>query len=389
MSISELKGAKNPIKLWVAVNEVESETLDQLRNVANLAPTFSHVAAMADVHSGKGCTIGSVIAMRGAIGPNFVGVDIGCGMDAIKTNLGGMKERVLQKIHDEIRERIPVGFNSHESVHKAVRELGLWKEFDQLNEQVHPLKERAMHQLGTLGGGNHFIELSLDADRNLWVMLHSGSRFIGKELAEVYVAKAINYCHENHIALPDRSLSYLVAGTPEFDGYMHDLKWAQSYAAANRERMMELILGLLEHMFPSLEVSERISCHHNYATEEVHFGEKVIVTRKGAINAEKGRMAIIPGAMGSKSYIVRGLGCAEAFNSAPHGAGRRMSRSKAKQKYRLQDVEETMKGIVCKLDKGVIDEVKYSYKSIEKVMENSKELVEPVYELDQIINIKG
>lgn len=388
--ISELQARKNaPVKLWIDVNKVESSALDQLRNVADLPNVFMHVAAMPDVHTGMGATVGSVIAMNDAVIPAAVGVDIGCGMDAIQTNLEAHKLRAskLERIRDGILERIPVGFNSHNSLHKNVKMHNLWTELKDLGVQDEELHERAKHQLGTLGGGNHFIELEEDQFGNVWIMLHSGSRNIGLQIANHHIRVAKQLEHNKN--LPDKALSYLLKGTPEFDAYMHDLKWAQRYAYANRTRMMELLIGYLLHEFPGMEGDLTIGCHHNFAQEEEHFNEEVVVIRKGAIQARKDQWGIIPGAMGSKSYIVQGKGNLDSFESAPHGAGRKMSRSKAKAKYRFQDLQETMSGIVCNASKSTVDEIKHSYKRIEDVMTNAQDLVEPRYELTQLLNIKG
>lgn len=390
MAIAEIKSKNVPIKLWAPINEIESDALDQLKNVASLSQAFHHVAAMPDVHVGKGATVGSVVALQGAVIPSAVGVDICCGMDAVKTNLKDLRKNQLEKIHTDICERIPTGFNKHESVHKDVKGLhNLWRDFENLTPEVHRLKDNAMAQIGTLGGGNHFIELSKDQHHNIWIVLHSGSRNIGKEIADVHIKKAKDYCKAQGFILPHQDLSMFVYNTKEYDQYIHDVRWAGEYAQANRARMMELILRYLEHGFHPEIADLYISCHHNYIAEETHYNTKVLITRKGAINAEVGRYGIIPGAMGAKSFIVKGLGCQEAFNSAPHGAGRKMSRSKAKAKYNLKDAEETMNGIVCKLHKSMVDEIKYSYKNIDKVINNSKELVKLECELHQVLNIKG
>jgi tRNA-splicing ligase RtcB len=389
MPIAILKGKNVDAKLWVQPHEVESSALDQVRNVCSL-PDVVGVSIMPDVHTGVGATIGSVIATRNTISPALTGVDIGCGMEALRTSLEGrrLKERVLKSIHDDIRDRIPVGFNEHRSLNKKVRDLELWSEFNDLTTDVKDLLSKAQAQLGSLGGGNHFIELSVDENDRVWIMLHSGSRHIGLQIAQAHIRAAKSLEH-NQTGLPDKALAYFIKGTKEYDQYMHDLDWAQRYAAANRKRMLDLITGLLEHKYPSIEFKDHISCHHNYATPEMHGGEWLNITRKGAINAEAKKPGIIPGAMGAKSYIVEGKGEADSFNSAPHGAGRKMSRSKAKKKYRLQDLEETMKGIVCKLDKHTVDEIQYSYKKIDKVMENSCDLVNTLHVLEQIMNIKG
>lgn len=377
-------------KFWIPLHEVESGVLDQVRNTLILEDVIG-VSMMSDCHYGMGCSIGSVVVTKNSIIPSICGVDIGCGMEAIRTSLEGerLREKILRKIHDGIRERIPVGFNKNESVSKTVRDMELWNDFDNLNPSLREYKDRAMHQIGTLGGGNHFIELSVDKEDRVWVMLHSGSRHVGLQVANKHIAIAKHLEH-NQSGLPDKALSYFVKGTKEFDDYLYDLYWAQQYAKLNRNRMMELILDYLGHLYPSLETSDHVSCHHNYVEYVTDRQEDYgYITRKGAISAKKDEWGIIPGAMGAKSYIVKGLGNTEAYNSAPHGAGRKMSRSKAKKKYRLQDLEETMKGIVCSIDKSTIDEIQYSYKKIDKVMEYSQDLVIPVHELNQIMNIKG
>jgi tRNA-splicing ligase RtcB len=392
-----LKGKYTNAKLWVPAHEVESSALDQVRNVCSI-PGVKEVAVMPDCHYGSGATIGTVIRTKDIIMPAPVGVDIGCGMMAIKTNFKGrdLKRKDLEKIHDGIRERVPVGFNNHESIHKKVKDMWLWDSFCQLISDVHHLKERAISQMGTLGGGNHFIELSTDQNDTLWIMLHSGSRHIGFQIALTYIKIAQKLEH-NKSGLPDKALAYFEKGTPESPGcwfwkYMGDLSWAQQYAQLNRERMADLIKGFLLHLYPSMDFLFEVNCHHNYVEDSGQGGYTTdlgYITRKGAINATSGKFGIIPGAMGAKSYIVKGTGNRNALFSAPHGAGRRMSRSKAKKKYQLSDLEETMKGIVCSVNKKTVDEIKYSYKDIDRVMEYSTDLVEPVYILKQIMNIKG
>lgn len=385
--LSELKGTSTNAKLWVPVNEVESSALDQIRNVINLPWTVG-MAVMPDVHTGVGATIGSVIVMDGAVCPSAVGVDIACGMDAVKTKLEKKKVlKRLSKIYEGILERIPVGFSSHQSVHKDVEGLDLWSGFSCLTSKVHDSRDRAKTQIGTLGGGNHFIELSLDADDGVWIVLHSGSRYIGKSIADVYIGMAKDLPHNSKV--PDKSLSVFLSGTEEYNAYMNDLMWAQEYARCNRQRMMHLIVAYLEETFNRDIVDLSISCHHNFAAIEEHGGKKLVVSRKGAISAQKDQWGVIPGSMGAKSYIVKGLGNPESFMSASHGAGRKMSRTKAKEKFTLSDLEEQTKGILCRKDKGVLDEAPRAYKSIEKVMGYQADLVESVYELKQLICIKG
>jgi tRNA-splicing ligase RtcB len=388
MSLARVKGKNVDIHLWASANEVESAALNQLRNVAALPWVFHHVAAMADVHLGAGATVGSVIAMKGAVSPAAVGVDIGCGMGAVRTNLTARDlPDSLHKLRDDLEARIPVGFSMHDEAVPAAAAEDLWEEFPTLTEKVQSLFHRARLQLGTLGGGNHFIELCLDTDQNVWLMLHSGSRNIGKELAEIHIAKAKKLAHNRD--LPDKDLAVFLAGTDEMKAYRRDLFWAQRYARVNREVMVDLALRVLKKHFPQLETGDAIFCHHNYVAEEVHYGQDVLVTRKGAIRAGKGEMGIIPGSMGTRSYIVRGLGCAESFESASHGAGRKMSRGEAKRRFTVKDLLRQTEGVECRKDGGVIDEIPGAYKSIEKVMENQRDLVEVVAELKQVLCIKG
>jgi tRNA-splicing ligase RtcB len=388
VAISRVKGKNVDVHLWAPVNTVESAALDQLRNVAGLPWVFHHVAAMADVHVGAGATVGSVIAMKGAVSPAAVGVDIGCGMGAVRTSLTARDlPDSLHALRTDLEARVPVGFSMHDEEVKTPAAAALWEEFPQLTQKVQGLFGRARHQLGTLGGGNHFIELCLDTEQNVWIMLHSGSRNIGKELAEFHMARAKKLAHNRD--LPDRDLSVFLAGTDEMAAYRRDLFWAQRYARLNRETMLALVLeGMREH-FPQMTTGEAIFCHHNYVAEEEHYGQEVLVTRKGAIRAGRGELGIIPGSMGTKSYIVRGLGCAESFESASHGAGRRMSRGAAKKKFTLHDLQEQTRGVECRKDGGVLDEIPGAYKSIERVMEQQQDLVEIVTELKQVLCIKG
>lgn len=388
MAISQIKGATVDVKLWTRAHEVESSALQQLRNIASLPWVFRHVAAMPDVHFGKGATVGSVVAMRGAVSPAAVGVDIGCGMGAVRTNLrAGDLPDSLRVIRSDIEAAIPVGFDAHDEPVAAAKASPLWERFAELTPEVQKLASKARTQIGTLGGGNHFIELCLDTEDNVWLMLHSGSRNIGKELAEIHIAKAKKLAHNRK--LPDRDLAVFLAGTPEMKAYRHDLFWAQEYARENREAMMGLAIGVLRRHFPELTTGEPILCHHNYVAEEVHYGEEVFITRKGAIRARRGDLGIIPGSMGTRSYIVRGLGCAEAFESASHGAGRKMSRGEAKRRFTLNDLAEQTAGIECRKDGGVLDEIPGAYKPIERVMEDQRDLVEIVTELRQVMCIKG
>lgn len=424
MTFSILKGEKVDAKVWVPnLYEVESGALTQLRKISAL-PWIAHLAVMPDVHLGAGATVGSVIAMRQAVSPAAVGVDIGCGMGAIRTNLHASNlPNDLSKLRLAIEAAIPSGFNGHDKIvspdaHKLQNDINtLWDEFDLLDENVHSLRRKAGLQLGTLGGGNHFIELCLDngkcwtcdgegvldmgagflkcedcnglgiVDPIVWMMLHSGSRNIGKELATIHMNRAKDLKH--NVGLPDKDLAVFLAGTPEMEAYRHDLFWAQRYAFLNRRVMFELYKNVMKQFFPHVTFDDPILCHHNYVSEEIHFGEGLIVTRKGAISAKKGELGIIPGSMGAKSFIVEGLGNEDSLHSASHGAGRRMSRGEAKRTFTQADLEAQTAGVECRKDSGVIDEIPGAYKDIDQVMENQRTLVKSRAELKQVLCVKG
>ena len=397
MKIFEVKNHV-PLYSWMGMESPDEwETLEIFKVVTTLPWMFHHAALMADGHRGPSPanTVGSVVAMKSAISPAIVGVDIGCGMAAIMLNLMATDlPDSLAELRSMLEERIPVGFNSHVSVKKAVDTLdnkGLWENFNNLDPRVHKLISKARHQCGTLGGGNHFFELCLDTEDHVWLMLHSGSRNIGKELADIHIAAAKKLVHNQ--GLPDPALAVVLAGTPEFEAYVNDLHWAQEYAFLNRKVMIELGFGAIKHYFGErgkvVEKGETILCHHNYAALEVHFGEQVYVTRKGAINASKGTMGIIPGSMGTKSFIVRGLGNPDSFNSASHGAGRRMSRGAAKKSFSIEDLATQTEGVECRKDRGVLDEIPGAYKNIEDIILLQSDLVEVVAELKGILCIKG
>ena len=314
-----------------------------------------------------------------------------CGMAAIKTPFkSGILEGKLKDLRHQIERTIPVGFNEHkEAVDESLAWEG-WKTFGDLHKGVQHRKAKAMKQLGTLGGGNHFLEVCLDTEDYVWLMLHSGSRNIGNEVATRHIetAKSLHKLSE----LPDPNLAYFIQGTEEFKNYWHDLEWAQNYALKNREVMMKRLLKQFNRMFNDgkdfvPEVS--VNCHHNYVSPEVHFGEKVYVTRKGAIRADVGMFGIIPGSMGAKSFIIKGLGNAESFNSCSHGAGRKMSRTAAKKHFTRADLERQTEGVECRKDKGVIDEIPGAYKNIDEVMRNQRDLVEVVAQLKQVVCVKG
>ena len=393
MPATTINGRNVPIRMWAPANEVDSKVIAQLKNVAALPWVAHHVAVMPDVHLGKGATVGSVIAMRGAVAPAAVGVDLGCGMAAVETSLKASDlPDDLRRLRLAIEAAIPVGRNAHdqpawERAGDELRAAGqaLMDRYAGLGAHVHPGTVSA--QIGTLGGGNHFIEVCLDSKDSVWLMLHSGSRHVGKELAEHHMRIAQRLRHNE--ALEDRELAVFLASTPAFDAYRRDLFWAQEYARFNRETMLRLLAEIVRRFWPRVTMAEPISCHHNYVAEEVHYGDELLVTRKGAIRAGRGELGIIPGSMGTKSYIVRGLGNAASFESASHGAGRRMSRSEARRRFNLADLAEQTEGVECRKDSGVIDEAPKAYKNIDRVMEQQQDLVEIVAELKQIVCVKG
>ncbi len=389
-----------PVKVWLNEETSEQDKLafEQANNISRLPWAFHHVALMPDTHIGYGSPIGAVVALKHAISPCLVGVDIGCGMTAVKTNLNArdLPDNLLA-IRHQVERDIPVGHNAHKDVNgrgrlieKANPELHgkiirLYMNYMALTEK--PEENRSIAQLGTLGGGNHFIELCLDTDNAVWLMLHSGSRNIGKVLADFHINKAKSLIHNAN--LPDPDLAVFLQGTEEMAYYFNDLSWAQEYALLNREVMLELYKNALIRFLPQIQFFKPVSCHHNYVSKETHFGEEVFVTRKGAISAKSGELGIIPGSMGTKSFIVKGLGNPESFNSASHGAGRRMSRGEARRTFTMDDLKAQTAGVECRKDKDVIDEIPSAYKSIDAVMENQKDLVEVVAQLKQIMCIKG
>lgn len=395
MTYNEVTGTRHPLRMWADPATVEPAAMQQLRNVANL-PWVHGVAVMPDVHHGKGATVGSVIAMKDAVSPAAVGVDIGCGMSAVKTSYKASQlPDNLAYLRGKLEQAVPVGFAHHKRPVDPGRIHGMktsgwgefWKDFDELAPAVHARRERAEAQMGTLGGGNHFLEVCADDEQNVWVVLHSGSRNIGKELAEHHIGVARGLSHNQ--GLVDRDLAVFVGSTPEMDAYRRDLFWAQDYARRNRAIMMGLVCDVLRRHLPNISFEQSISCHHNYVAEERYDGVDVLVTRKGAIRAGGGELGIIPGSMATGTYIVKGLGNATAFNSASHGAGRRMSRTKAKKTFTLKDLQEQTFGVECRKDAGVIDEIPGAYKDIEDVMAAQTDLVQVVAHLRQLISIKG
>ena len=393
MSYEELKvSTKSPVLSW-ANHELGGQEIQMAKNVASLPFVFKHLALMPDVHLGKGALVGSVIATKEAIIPAAVGVDIGCGMGAIKTPFRSEQlEGKLKKIRQDIEAAIPTGFNENKDVEKAVTNWQNWRDFKDLHRGVQDLQGKAMKQLGSLGGGNHFIEVCLDEENQVWLMLHSGSRNIGNKLAQCHISTAKQIRKMAGEKLPDPDLSYFVTGTPEFETYWRDLQWAQEYARYNRNVMMARFKRIVEKHLAGGKATKpllEVNCHHNYAEKEVHFGEEVYVTRKGAVRAQQEDYGIIPGSMGAKSYIVKGKGNVQSFCSCSHGAGRLMSRNKAKKAYTLDDLIKQTEGVECRKDGGVLDEIPSAYKSIEQVMENQSDLVEVVATLKQVLCVKG
>ncbi|MFF0515005.1 RtcB family protein [Streptomyces sp. NPDC004250] len=397
MSYVEMPGAKVPIRMWTDPATVEEGALQQLRNVSTL-PWIKGLAVMPDVHYGKGATVGSVIAMRGAVCPAAVGVDIGCGMSAVKTSLTANDlPGDLSCLRSKIEQAIPVGRGMHDSPVEPGRFHGLatsgwddfWGRFDGVAEAVKFRHERAGKQMGTLGSGNHFIEFCTDTTGSVWLMLHSGSRNIGKELAEHHIGVAQGLPHNQ--GLVDRDLAVFVADTPQMAAYRNDLFWAQEYAKYNRTLMMALFKDVVRKEFKKARpvFEPEISCHHNYVAEERYDGMDLLVTRKGAIRAGSGDYGIIPGSMGTGSYIVKGLGNDKSFNSASHGAGRRMSRNAAKRRFSTKDLEEQTRGVECRKDSGVVDEIPGAYKPIDQVIDQQRDLVEVVAKLKQVVCVKG
>jgi len=375
---------------------IEPAAKQQLENIAELPFVVKHVAVMPDCHLGKGATVGSVIATKGAIIPAAVGVDIGCGMIAVKTKFFAEDLPTnLEKVRTGIERRIPLGagaFNRKITDTARKRVTQLKKEATQDYDSV---DKRWTDALGSLGSGNHFIEISLDESDRVWVVLHSGSRGIGNKLAMKHIRIAQKLMDESSIKLKDRDLAYLSENRGEFDKYINDLLWAQDFALLNREEMMDRVMTELSYVFytedghqKEIEL-ERINCHHNFTQRENHFNEDVWITRKGAIQMKAGQKGVIPGSMATSSYIVSGLENKMAYHSAPHGAGRRFSRGEARRRFTMEDFKKAMAGIECRHSAKLIDELPMAYKDIDEVMENSKELVKVDHRLRQVVSIKG
>ena len=397
--VQELNGGRVPVKVWTS--DLEATARRQLENVAQLPIVHGHIAAMPDVHTGIGATVGSVIPTKRAIVPAAVGVDLGCGMNAVQLSLKASDlPESLRRIRSAIEAAVPVGFDMHAdkgggSRMKAAKAMqsgldAIVKREPALAKKQKDFDRTWVRQLGSLGGGNHFIEVCVDESQDVWVMLHSGSRGVGNAIGRHFIERARREMEKSDIHLPDRDLAWLAEGTPAFDIYMDAVDWAQDYALENRRQMMHAVLHAIEpHVPPFRIMGEAVECHHNYVARETHFGENVYVTRKGAIRAGEGEMGVIPGSMGARSFIVRGKGNPQSFCSCAHGAGRRMSRTEARKRFSESDVVRQTAGVECRKDAGVVDEIPGAYKDIDEVMANQSDLVEVVHTLKQVLCVKG
>ncbi|MEJ2765270.1 RtcB family protein [Photobacterium sp. MCCC 1A19761] len=384
----------HPVKVWT--DDLDDQTALQLKHTASLPFIYHHVAGMPDVHLGKGATIGSVICTVRAIIPAAVGVDIGCGINAVRLSLTAADlPDSCRMLRQELESVIPLGPGQEHPRPRIRGDSPLAVQLEQILQANPELRKmvkpgRWAYQAGTLGGGNHFFELCLDEADDLWVMLHSGSRGIGNAIGRYFITQAKRDMARHHIHLPDTDLAYFEEGARYYQPYVEAVSWAQAYARVNRTLMMDAALKRMARLLPPFTVTqEAINCHHNYIEREFHFGREVWVTRKGAIRAGVGDLGVIPGSMGTHSYVVRGLGNPDSFCSCSHGAGRRMSRTQAKKLHTVSDLKAQTAGIECRKDKGVIDEIPSAYKDIDTVMANQRDLVEIVHTLRQIVNIKG
>lgn len=403
MPVAKVINKGKPVKIWS--NEVDDNAMVQLENMSRMPFIHKHIAAMPDVHWGMGATIGSVIPSKGAIIPAAVGVDLGCGMMAVKTTLNANDlPDNLHALRCDIEAAVPHGRsdNGRSNDKGGWSELPIeienrWKRLSSYYDAIiskHPKSKgfNNANHLGTLGTGNHFIEICLDENSDVWVMLHSGSRGAGNKIGSYFIEQAKLEMERYHITpyLPDKDLSYLVEHTEIFDDYCNAVLWAQDFAEENRKAMMQAVLTVMHKHFGNFGMeSTAINCHHNYIARENHYGANVIITRKGAIRAREGDMGIIPGSMGAKSFIVRGKGNKESFCSCSHGAGRKLGRKEAQRLYTADDLAEQTKGIECPKDESRIDEIPAAYKSIDTVMANQSDLVEIVHTLRQVVNVKG
>lgn len=394
--------AKHLIKAWVDYVPLDEGAKNQLLNIASMPFIHKHVAVMPDVHWGMGATVGSVIATKGAVIPAAVGVDIGCGMMAVKTTLTANDlPSNLKELRTLIENAVPHGRTDNGGAkdwgawhnipkHHAAAWSGLEEGFNKIIAKHPEAKgKNTVNHLGTLGTGNHFVELCLDENQDVWIMLHSGSRGIGNRFGMYFIELAKKDMRKWMINLPDIDLAYLPEGTDHFTDYFEAVSWAQSFAKLNRELMMKNIITAMTKKMVFDVTDVCVNCHHNYVSREYHFGDNVIVTRKGAVRAREGDLGIIPGSMGAKSFIVRGKGNPESFHSCSHGAGRVMSRTQAKKNISLEDHELATAGVECRKDAEVIDESPAAYKSIDDVMRSQEDLVDIVYTLKQVVCVKG
>ena len=380
---------------WASI--ADQETLDQVERISWMPFVEPHVALMPDAHLGKGAAVGSVIPTRGAVIPSAVGVDLGCGMVAVRTQWTEDQVRArgaLSSLREGIEARIPMSAGKYtdaltQTAEKFIMDLETDWNVNLQGRAIDSFSPTWRNQLGTLGGGNHFIEIVADEDDRVWVFLHSGSRGIGNKIATHFMNLAVEYCRRNFIDV-DRDLAYLVEGTREFEQYMNAVEWAQRFAYLNREEMMIQTLNALEgFMGAPVEKSEEVNCHHNFMQREHHHGKNLIVTRKGAIEARDGQFGLIPGSMGTESYVVKGRGNPLSFNSAPHGAGRNFSRRKARETFTHDDLKAAMTGIEYRDSDAFVDEIPGAYKDIQSVMDDAADLVSIVHEFRQLVNCKG
>ena len=395
------EGSATPIKGWVRGVPVEGKARQQLRNIATLPFVGPWVAVMPDVHLGIGATVGSVVPTQGAIIPAAVGVDIGCGMAAVRTTLtaNDLPDN-LALLRSSIERSIPIGNGpggDHrripDSVETKLAQSGLMVRLTAIRDKHPKIRpDKVDKQIGTLGGGNHFIEICLDESNRVWVMLHSGSRGTGNLVGTYFIELARRQLERRVLGfhLPDKDLAFFLESEPLFDDYVAAVSWAQDYARANREAMMTRVLHEMRHRLPKFQLDkEAVNCHHNYVQREDHFGQSLLVTRKGAVSAREGELGIIPGNMGARSYIVRGKGNADSFHSCSHGAGRVMSRTAARAQITLKQHREATAHVECRKDAGVIDESPAAYKDIDAVMAAQRDLVDVVHTLRQVVCIKG
>ncbi len=391
------KTDKGLVKAWVDGVPFEETAQKQIAAITELPFIYKHVAVMADVHAGIGCTVGSVIATRGAIVPAFVGVDIGCGMMATRLNLRAEDlPESLAELRSAIEAVVPVGRGQWQSEPTSYLEAfargGLADHYEEVVNTLGESHKGVLTQLGTLGGGNHFIEVCLDTNGDVWLMLHSGSRGPGNKVGSIFIERARQLMAKYFINLPDKDLAYFPDGTKEYVEYVSAVSWAQDYALLNRKLMFEACLGAIKETLglESLQTTFNVvNCHHNYVAKENHFGENVIVTRKGAVRARQGDLGIVPGSMGAKSFIVQGKGNPDSFSSCSHGAGRSMSRAEARKRFTVEDHAQATLGVECRKDAEVIDETPMAYKSIDAVMAAQSDLVDILFTLKQILCIKG